>query len=71
MKETNEQRVADAFESVFDEIGDATLKNILNALNAFPIRNPGLVIKHLHEMALSENAYRNQFFADQAAEQFA
>ena len=69
MKDTNEQQVADALERAFDDMGDEALENILNAFNTFPIRNPGKVIQYLHEMALSDNAYRNQSFADAYAEQ--
>ena len=71
MKDTNEQQVADAFEFAFDDMGDKALESILNAFNTFAIRNPGKVIQYLHEMALSENAYRNQSFADADAERAA
>lgn len=71
MKETNEQKVVDAFDNAFDEIGDESLKSILNAFSTFSIRNPGKVIQYLHEMALSQNAYRNACSADAYAEQAA
>lgn len=71
MKDTNEQQVADAFEFAFDDMSDKALESILNAFNTFAIRNPGKVIQYLHEMALSENAYRNQSFADADAERAA
>ena len=71
MKDTNEQKVADAFERAFDDMGDKALADILSAFNTFAIHQPGLVIKYLHKMALGENAYRNQSFADMDAERAA
>lgn len=71
MKDTNEQKVADAFERAFDDMGDKALETILDAFNTFALRNPAKVIQYLHEMALSENAYRNQSCADADAERAA
>lgn len=67
MKDTNEQLVAEAFEQAFDDMGDEALESILKAFNTLAIRNPGKVIQHLHAMAQSQNAYRNQSFADHDA----
>jgi len=68
MTNSNEQKVSDAFENAFDEIGDESLKSILTAFNTFAIRNPGKVIQYLHEMALDQNAYRNACSADAYAD---
>ena len=67
MKDTNDQNILHAFTLAFDEMGDEALKRIVDAYAAFAKRHGGAIASPLHKIVLSENAYRNQSYADHDA----